>query len=1267
MFSSQQKQFTKLFIILIVLMMIVSACNTTKNLQNETVPPLPQLASNPIETFNYDIFAQNVFKNPELRFEHLGLLDGLSNSAVTCGVQDNRGVMWIGTFDGLNKFDGYQFTVFRHDPDDVNSLSDNLIYDIYADENGILWIATDQGLNQFDTKTQIFTHYFHESDNPNSLSNNVVLKIAGGQNDDLWVGTESGLNRINKITGEINQFINRSGENPIYDNLINTIHQEKDGKLWIGTQGGLTIFDPSDQSFNPAPRYLKTYFQSNNLSVNDIYPLNTGALWMGTSQGLYVISADRSEVKWYQTRELDRTSLSQSWVTSIFEDQFGLIWVGTNDGLNLYHPEKDEFIQFTRRTVDPNSLSSNQIYDIYQDTSGGLWFFTSNGINKADVTTKQFLHYHNIPDELNSLIDNWVFAIHEDRNGFLWLGTSSGLDRLDRRTNHYRHFLYDKNDPTSISDNFITTILEDSKGNLWFGTDAGGVNRYDPITEQFEHYKYNPVTTNSISNDMISMMLEDSNGTIWIGTARGMLDRLDPEKNTYQHYVLETENEVNQLKIRIRSMTEDHQGDIWLGTSYGLYRFDPSSEDFSRYVFDKNIEGSLSDDFVLSVIEDSKNRIWVGTYGGGLNLLSPGTDYFKVYTHRDGLANDTVYGIVEDEAGYLWLSTNYGLSRFNPETETFENFDVRDGVQSNEFNERAYFKSPSGEIFFGGVNGITAFYPQNIHKNPISPRVILTGLQVSGQPVETGNSIETSDSIKLKWPENHFEFTFAGLNYQQPENNQYAYYLKGFDKNWNLNGNLRFGRYTNLPGGSYTLYLSAANEDGVWNQDWTELDVLVIPPIWETPLFQVALGLMVLFIGVGGYLLKMRGVQVRNRELELLVEERTAEIEQRREVAEGLKDVLFLLNSNKTLQESLDFIIRAASQLTNADHVLLLSIQEEPVTYVTVRGSQRSESALQNELRLRKEESPEFTNWLGELAKQGQVIVVENIPQFIIQRKEKHIHPYNYYYSMLIFPIMSTDDLYGSLVFLYINKQEFGDEFVSLAESFAEQAALAIGNAQLRDRVQQIAIVSERNRLARDLHDAVTQTLFSASLIAEALPTLFEKNPADGKALLQELRQLSRGALAEMRTLLLELRPSAVIEAKMYDLVRQLTESAIGRTGMDIDFQVNLPKPLPDDVHVSMYRITQEALNNVVKHSHAKSAEVIINGVVKTDQEQEVIISIRDDGSGFDPNQVSNGHFGLNIIRERVNNIGGQLMLKSETDCGTLIKVVWCGRAKEDE
>ena len=689
--------------------------------------------------------------------------------------------------------------------------------------------------------------------------------------------------------------------------------------------------------------------------------------------------------------------------------------------------------------------------------------FTSTGVNKVDITTKQFLHYHNIPNEINSLVDNSVFAIHEDQNGLLWLGTSYGLDRLDRRTNHYRHFSYDPDDPTSISDNFITTILEDSNGNLWFGTDMGGVNRYDPITEQFEQYKYNPVTTNSISNDTISMMLEDSNGFIWIGTARGMLDRLDPEQNLYQHYLLETEDEVNQLKIRVRSMLEDHRGEIWLGTSYGLYRFNPISERFKRFVHDKNIEGSLSDDFVLSVIEDSKNRIWVGTYGGGLNLLSPASDSFKVYTHRDGLANDTVYGIVEDETGYLWLSTNDGLSRFDPEMEIFENFDVRDGIQSNEFNERAYFRAPSGEIFFGGVNGITAFYAQNIHKNPISPRVILTGLQVSGQPVETGNSLETIDSIKLKWPENHFEFTFAGLNFQQTENNQYAYFLKGFDKNWNLNGNLRFGRYTNLPGGSYTLYLAAANEDGVWNQDWTELKVNVIPPIWETPLFQLVFVFIILIIGVGSYLLKMHGVQVKNRELELLVEERTAEIEQRREVAEGLKDVLFLLNSNKTLQESLDFIIRAASQLTNADHVLLLSIQEEPVTYVTVRGSQRSESASKTELRLRNQESPEFTNWLGELVKQGQTIVVENIPQFIIQRKEIHIHPHNFYYSMLIFPIMSTDDLYGSLVFLYINKQAFEDEFVSLAESFAEQAALAIGNAQLRDRVQQIAIVSERN------------------------------------------------------------------------------------------------------------------------------------------------------------------------------------------------------------
>lgn len=1265
----KRKRSTIKFLLLIILIGslsgLFSGCTNAGLVTESVVPPLPVSESGAINQLDYSTLAENVFLNPELRFESIGLQQGLSNSTVTSGVQDSRGVMWFGTYDGLNKYDGYQFSVFRHNAEDPYSISDNIIYDIAADSHGNLWIGTDNGLNRLDSQTQKFEQYFNRPFDPTSLSNNVINVILPDQDGSIWIGTETGLNHFNPDNGLAKQYINQNlGKNLVLANVIHALFQDSDGLIWIGTAGGLFLFDPVKEQFTEPAENLKAYFSQVNLAVYSFKVLNNGELWIGTAQGILVLSSDRLNIRSYTVRNLDSSSLSNSVVNTIFEDRYGLIWVATNNGLNLYNPERDRFIQFHRSDFDPYSLNNDFVNGIFQDQSGVLWFFTASGISALDVNTKQFLHYHNDPSDTNSLINNQVLAILEDSSGFLWIGTFEGLDRLDRRINHYRHFTNDINNVNSLSGNFITAILEDSKGNIWVGTDNGGVNLYDPINETFKHFKHSPVTTNALSNNMVSSMLEDREGFIWVGTAWGMLDRFDPVTEKYTHLQLDAGNEVDQLKMTIRSMIEDNEGILWFGTSYGLYRLNPDTFEITRFKHLAQKDNSLSDDFILSVFQDRNGNIWVGTYGGGLNKFDPQTEDFKTYLQKDGLANDTVYGILQDEQGYMWLSTNQGLSRFSPEDEKFVNFDVRDGLQSNEFNERAYFESTSGELFFGGVNGVTAFYPQNVSDNPFPPAVILTSLQVGGQAVSSEETVEAQQSIVLKWPENYFEFSFAALNYQQPEDNQYAYFLENFDKTWNINGNLRFGRYTNLPGGTYTLHMVAANEDGIWNLDGAKLEVTVIPPFWERPLFLWGMLTVLVFGAGGGYLLKLRSVEIRNQGLEKLVVERTEEIEQRRQVAEGLKDVLYLLNSNKSLEESLNFIVCSANRLTHADHVLLMGIREDPVTYVTVSGSQTKEPA--GECIQGFQDSKEIINWLAGLATKGKLMMVADLPAFMRNNAVEPIENLTEFRSMLVLPILSGTELMGSLFMLYLKYQQFDNEELELAQSFSDQAALAIGNAQLRDRVQQTAIIAERNRLARDLHDAVTQTLFSASLISEALPSLYEKDPGEGKGLLMELRQLSRGALAEMRTLLLELRPSALVESKLNDLLRQLAEAAEGRTGFKVNLKVQLIHPLPDDVHISLYRIAQEALNNVVKHAQADKVDLQLLSEIDEDENQNVTLTISDNGKGFDPATVRKDHFGLGIIHERVKLIGAHLTLETKKGYGTLIRVEWNGRSCED-
>jgi signal transduction histidine kinase len=504
----------------------------------------------------------------------------------------------------------------------------------------------------------------------------------------------------------------------------------------------------------------------------------------------------------------------------------------------------------------------------------------------------------------------------------------------------------------------------------------------------------------------------------------------------------------------------------------------------------------------------------VGTLGGGLDRFDIASRTFAHYTEQDGLANNIVLDIVEG-GGYLWICTANGLSQFDLRSETFTSYDASDGLPINEFS--AACASSSGELLFGGINGFISFYPDQLEDNVYIPPVVLTSLQQDGEEVNTGPAPEDLREVIFRWPGNSFEFGFAALNYTQPEKNLHAYMLEGFDRDWNYIGNRQFGRYTNLPGGTYTLKLKGSNNDGVWNEEGTSIRVTIVPPFWQTWWFW---GIVVLTLAggaFGGYRLRVRSLEVRSRELEGQVEVRTAE-----------------------LQREMD------------------------------------------------------------------------------QRVQ------------------------------------------------AEEA--------LRQREREKAIAEERQRLARDLHDAVTQTLFSTSLIAEVLPQIWKRDPTAGRRRLEQVRQATRSALAEMRTLLLELRPADLEEADLGDLLRQLAEATSGRGRVSVQVEVGGKCGLPPNVHVALYRIAQESLNNVAKHARARQAVVRLDCSLSPVDEAEgagtVTLSIADDGRGFDLNTIPPGRLGLGIMRERAESVGAHFEIESKPGKGTQVAVVWTdneGREKVDE
>jgi len=756
-------------------------------------------------------------------------------------------------------------------------------------------------------------------------------------------------------------------------------------------------------------------------------------------------------------------------------------------------------------------LSSDVVESIYEDRSGVLWIGTyGGGINKFDRGQEQFAHYQADPTNPNSLNESMVWVIYEDQAGVLWIGTGGGgLNRFDRGEGQFIHYQNESDDPNSLSNNLVTSICEDRTGVLWVGTGGGGLNRLDRQERQLIRYQSDPYDPYSLNNDTVMSIYEDRSGMLWIGTYGGGLNRFDREKGQFVHYRSDPDDPHGLSCDIVRSIYEDQAGVLWVGTwGGGLNRFDREEERFTRYLNDPDDPHSLSNDLVTSIYEDESGVLWIGTWGGGLNRFDREKGRFTHYRYgeKGGLPNDIVYGVLEDRQGYLWLSTNSGLSRFDPRTETFKTYDVRDGLQSNEFNGGAYHKSRSGEMFFGGVNGFNAFYPGDLKDNPYVPPVVLTSLTQGGEGVGLGRAVESVAEVTFRWPNNFFEFEFAALSYSQPEKNQYAYMLEGLEEDWIPVGTRRFGRYTNLSGGTYTLRIKGSNNQGVWSEEGVSVEITIVPPFWETLWFRGGAILVLAVSVIGGYRLRVRSVEARSRELETRIEQRTAEL-----------------------------------------------------------------------------------------------------------------------------------------------RQEI-DQRVQIEEA-------------LRQSEMEKAVAAERSRLARDLHDAVTQTLFSASLIAEALLTSWEKDQEEGRQLLRELRRLTRGALAEMRTLLLELRPAALVEANLGDLLRQLAEAATGREGVTIVVTVEGERDLLPDVHIALYRIAQEALNNVVKHARANQVTVSLRCFTSGGT---VELCISDDGRGFDSDCVPPDRLGLGIMRERAQAVGATLTVESQPGAGTKITAVWQDGAEQE-
>lgn len=767
-------------------------------------------------------FPQNV----QPVFTHLTIKDGLSQSTVEEILQDKKGFMWFGTNDGLNRYDGYNFTTYRYDPTDSNSISDNYIYKICEDDSGFLWIATNNGLNKYDPVTNKFTRFLNNPDDSASLSFNLVHTVIKDKNNNIWAGTlGGGLNLFERSTQKFHRIIQTDKEKNIPGlTMITSLCEDKNGNIRIGTYTGsivkMRISDiNSDTEVTPYNFFLTTLEKSAENIIWDIKEDKKGFLWIATNRTGAVKFDPESETATYFRPEMNKNSLNDFSVRKIFIDNDGVAYFGTKTGgINIL--DTDRNFSFILSDENPGSLNDNSIWSVYKDRKGSLWVGTEfGGINKYDPYRSKFEHFHSYS---NNLRKERVLFFYEEDNDKVIIGTDGGLISFDYKKKTFKN-IPGTND---LENEIITSILEDGK-NIWVGTNSRGLFKIYPDRriKKFQAGR----DKNAISNNNIKVMIKSSSRFFWLGTYGGGVDLFDPLNEKVVYHLSSKGIKENF----IYSLLEEDEI-LWIGTyGDGLVRFNTLTGEIKRFTHNPDNPHSIINNRIYSLNKDSKGRLWVGTTGG-LSLFNLNDETFTAFTIKDGLANDVIYSIIEDDGGFLWLSTNRGLTRFDYETKSFKNFTPKDGLQDYEFNRGAALKTKDGKLFFGGINGFNVIKPGDIQINKSVPPVVITSFKKMNKEVSFPRSISEVDTIILSYDENFFSFAFAALDFTDPENNNYAYMMDGFNEDWIYSGNDRTATYTNLNAGTYTFRVKGSNNDGVWNEEGASVMVIVLPPFWET-------------------------------------------------------------------------------------------------------------------------------------------------------------------------------------------------------------------------------------------------------------------------------------------------------------------------------------------------------------------------------------------------------------------------------------------------
>lgn len=791
-------------------------------------------------------------KYNNLRFNRLTVKDGLSSDHIYNTFEDSRGFIWFTTNDGLNRYDGRKIKVYKNDINNERIIGLGFIIPVIEDKHKIMWVgALGGGLCRYVRETDNFIRYVNNPDDPFSISDNMITDILEDENGILWVGTQKGvLNKFDTQTGKFYHYkFNTDDSNNVFKYIVMRLFIDSNKNLWVCTGNGLNLFDRESEKFYS---YKYNINDTSSLSCDDvraIYKDEKGILWIGTNGGgLNKFNLSKGTFEHYRHDNANPDSSCLDYICDMCPDNYGMVWLASmrTSGQCVFDPVSETFVVYKNNPSDDYSIDRDGVFRIFRDSSGTMWLSTRvAGVYYYNEKKWMFEQYVSDPLNPDSLSSNLIGEMCEDNRGNLWIATSKGIDVFSKENikinSQYPDYL------NSLRAEDQLKLCCDMEGKIWIshGEVEGLLDMYDYETNEFKHFNNN-------LNTRITFLYEDAEGLLWVGYLSYGIKVFNKERTQWKTYEWSDE-EPREINFHtFHSITEDNKSNIWLGSfGLGIFILNKNTGIFKFMLNDPKDENTLSmSQIIFPILHDKKGIIWIGILGHGFDKYDPKQNRFTHFTEEQGLASNYINGILEDYHGCLWISTSKGLSKFDPETESFRNFDINDGIHITNFSSGSALKTSEGKLFFGGSDGLLCFYPDNIIENKRVPNIVITGLRIFNKEVHLDSSITEAKRIDLSYKENFFTIEYAALDYTNPPKNHYAYKLEGIDKNWNYVGNSNSASYTNISPGNYKFRVKGSNNDGVWNEEGTSVEIIITPPFHQTNFFK-GLSALTVIGGIG--------------------------------------------------------------------------------------------------------------------------------------------------------------------------------------------------------------------------------------------------------------------------------------------------------------------------------------------------------------------------------------------------------------------------------